>query len=341
MRRGAGERFKLFFREKLTIKFIPHSKKKVRTLSISKGWLAIFVCGLMIYLASSTFLSHYFYDNYQISLRTISDLRYVQEENAELKRRVAEIGSETYQLSTKLVELEQLSNTLRSEIKEAKGEDINFDIPQDEMEAYVLSFFNQSFANYGLDIARGGGDELILQHDILNYLMDIEDEVEYLQARLPDSQEEYQQLAGEVDTYKALQAATPKIWPLADNGNAFISSNFGYREDPFTGQRKLHEGIDIGVWYGTPVMATAAGKVVFAGYKSGYGNTVIIEHGFGYSTLYAHNQRVVVHNGQWVKRAQVIAYSGNSGRSEGPHLHYEVRVNGTPTDPRKFFSKGD
>lgn len=341
MSKGTGDRLKRFFREKLTIKFIPHSGKKVRTISISKGWLTVFLAVLIIYLISSTFLSNYFYDRYQIALRTIRDLKYVQEENVYLKKKVAELGSKTYDLSSRLVELEQLSETLRAEIEKTKGPDFNFTTSRDEMEAYVLNFFNEDFTNYRFDLARGGGDDLILQHGILDYIRDIEDEVGYLQVKVPRRAQDLEDLSTDVETYKALQAATPKIWPLADDGNAFISSGFGYREDPFTGQRKFHEGVDIGVWYGTPVLATASGRVVFAGVKGGYGNTVIIEHGFGFSTLYAHNQRLIVHEGQWVKRGEIIAYSGNSGRSKGPHLHYEVRVNGVPKNPLKYIPKGD
>lgn len=126
---------------------------------------------------------------------------------------------------------------------------------------------------------------------------------------------------------------TPTIWPVT----GYLSRGLGPCIDPFTGQRRFHEGIDIVNRLGTPVKATAAGTVAERGWRSGYGWVVVVDHGYGHKTTYGHLDSIEVRKGERVKRGQVIATLGNSGRSTGPHLHYEVRVNGQPVDPLKFI----
>jgi len=128
-------------------------------------------------------------------------------------------------------------------------------------------------------------------------------------------------------------AATPSIWPTSGE----VSSRFGWRNSPWGGGQELHAGIDIANSLGTPIFATADGEVVLSGWSGGYGNIVQINHGKGIETIYGHNSRVIVNAGQVVKKGQVIAYLGSTGRSNGPHLHYEIRVNGNPVDPIRFL----
>jgi len=112
-----------------------------------------------------------------------------------------------------------------------------------------------------------------------------------------------------------------------------LTSRYGYRRDPFTRKRAFHTGIDIAYRYGTEVHAARAGKVVYSGVRYGYGKTVIIEHSFGYKTLYGHLSSVKVQRGQKVKKGQIIGFIGVSGRSTGPHLHFEVWLNGRLINP--------
>lgn len=118
---------------------------------------------------------------------------------------------------------------------------------------------------------------------------------------------------------------------------ARVSSQFGVRTDPFNEKKKFHKGIDLACPIGTKVVASAGGKVVFSGTKKGYGKTVIIEHRNGYQTLYGHLSKPLAKKGEIVKQGQKIALSGNTGRSTGPHLHFEVRRKGRPEKP--FFHK--
>lgn len=128
-------------------------------------------------------------------------------------------------------------------------------------------------------------------------------------------------------------ATTPSIWPTSGE----VSSRFGWRNSPWGDGQELHPGIDIANSMGMPIFATADGEVVLSGWSGGYGNIVQINHGKGIETIYGHNARVIVNAGQAVKKGQVIAYLGSTGRSTGPHLHYEIRVNGTPVDPIRFL----
>lgn len=127
---------------------------------------------------------------------------------------------------------------------------------------------------------------------------------------------------------------TPSIPPV---NRGYLTSSFGSRSDPWTGKRRMHHGQDFGVLSGTPVYAPADGVVKSRNGKTGYGNTVILDHGYGIKTIFAHLSRYAVKPGDEVKRGDLIAYSGNTGRSTGPHLHYEVRVNNVPVNPRHYF----
>lgn len=127
--------------------------------------------------------------------------------------------------------------------------------------------------------------------------------------------------------------ATPSIKPA----RGWFTSRFGYRIDPFTGRPDMHYGLDIAASPGTPVKAPADGVVSYVGYESGYGKIVAIDHGYGVKTRFAHNSQIYVQLGQKVKRKDVVSAVGSTGRSSGPHLHYEVRINGVPVNPINYI----
>lgn len=128
-------------------------------------------------------------------------------------------------------------------------------------------------------------------------------------------------------------ASTPAITPV----RGLISSGFGYRSDPFTKHRALHNGLDIIARKGSPVRATGDAIVTKAGRLGNFGNAVFLSHGYGVTTRYGHMAKTSVKPGQSVKRGDVIGFVGNTGRSSGYHLHYEVRIDGRPTDPRTYI----
>lgn len=132
---------------------------------------------------------------------------------------------------------------------------------------------------------------------------------------------------------KDIYMATPRGWPISGR----ITSYFGKRENPLHGGEDFHSGVDIAASSGTPVRATADGVVSFSGWSGGSGNLVVIEHGLGYSTFYAHNKTNLVKVGQQVKRGDIIAYSGATGNATGPHSHYEIWKDGRPVNPIPFL----
>jgi murein DD-endopeptidase MepM/ murein hydrolase activator NlpD len=135
-----------------------------------------------------------------------------------------------------------------------------------------------------------------------------------------------------------LLAAIPAIQPIKNEDLRQMASGFGYRSDPFTKIRKFHAGMDFSARSGTPIYATGDGVVNAADNRmSGYGNRVVINHGYGYQTLYGHMSKFAVRAGQKVKRGDVIGYVGSTGRSEAPHLHYEVHKNGEVINPINFY----
>lgn len=129
----------------------------------------------------------------------------------------------------------------------------------------------------------------------------------------------------------------PAIQPVLNKDLTRMASGFGIRIDPVYHVRKFHAGMDFTAPVGTEIYATGNGTVSFVGWRQGYGNVVEINHGFGYTTLYAHLYKSLVHTGQKVQRGDVIALVGNTGKSTGPHLHYEVRINDNPVDPRNYY----
>jgi murein DD-endopeptidase MepM/ murein hydrolase activator NlpD len=153
----------------------------------------------------------------------------------------------------------------------------------------------------------------------------------YRQIRFENESLEY--VYQQVTNRKDLLDHTPSIRPC----EGYISRGFGMKPDPFTGWMQFHQGMDFAASRGTPVHATACGKVVFTGWSGALGKVVKVDHGFGYQTVFGHLDDVKAVRGQPVKRGQLIGNIGSTGYSTGPHLHYEVRYRGQPIDPRKFI----
>jgi murein DD-endopeptidase MepM/ murein hydrolase activator NlpD len=143
----------------------------------------------------------------------------------------------------------------------------------------------------------------------------------------------FQELDDFFKNQKSFLSSTPSIWPT----RGWVTSSFGFRKSPFTGLREKHEGWDIAARNGAPVRATADGVVVVEGREYGYGNLVEIDHGYGIVTRYGHNSKHLVKAGDRVKRGQVVSLVGNTGRSTGPHLHYEILLNGVPVSPENYI----
>jgi len=157
--------------------------------------------------------------------------------------------------------------------------------------------------------------------------------LERLKTDVSIQERSFQELVEYLEDQKSLLASTPSIWPV----KGWLTSTFGYRSSPFTGRRELHKGLDIATRSGTPIIAPADGLVVFAGREGGFGNMIIIDHGYGITTRYGHCSTLDAKLGQKVKRGDVVAHVGSTGRSTGPHVHYEVAVNGVSVNPSRYI----
>ena len=154
-----------------------------------------------------------------------------------------------------------------------------------------------------------------------------------------DLDPKYQRLADGLELWNGLSKLS-RILPIgAPINDMRVTSNYGMRKDPVTGKQKIHRGIDVAGKIGTELMAVAPGRVISAGERVGYGLTVEIDHGLGFTTLYAHLSRATVARGDWVRPGTVVGLGGSSGRSTGPHLHYEIRYKGEPFNPSNFVEE--
>ncbi|GAO41812.1 M23 family metallopeptidase [Flavihumibacter petaseus] len=180
--------------------------------------------------------------------------------------------------------------------------------------------------------------QLVQAMDAGDLYADIVHTLNNLNKRVAYQNKSYDDIEGFIKNKEILLACTPAIQPVSNKDLNRIASGFGYRIDPVYKTVKMHAGLDFAAPQGTPIYATANGTVKLAGNTgNGYGNHVVVNHGYGYETLYGHMYRVKAASGQKIKRGEIIGYVGSTGKSTGPHLHYEVHKNGKRIDPAYFF----
>jgi len=173
--------------------------------------------------------------------------------------------------------------------------------------------------------------ELTQRHEGL--MREMHQQVDELDSASQRQENSFGNLLDKLEGQRSLLASTPAIQPTG----GWMTSRFGYRVSPFTGRKEFHKGVDIANRKGTAILATANGIVSFAGDKGTMGNVLVIDHGHGMITRYAHLSEALKKQGEKVKRGDIIAQMGNSGRSTGPHLHYEVHLNGVPVNPVTYI----
>jgi murein DD-endopeptidase MepM/ murein hydrolase activator NlpD len=238
-------------------------------------------------------------------------------DNARMRDRYTDLNKEVEDIRLKMSELEKRDNNVYRSIFEAKP------IP-DSARATAIEQ-EQEIAR----VEKMEGNELV--NSIRRTITD-------LNGRMKVQQASYTEIQSLVRNKEKLLSGTPAIQPVSNQYLDRIASGFGIRIDPIYKTPKMHAGLDFTAPQGTPIYATADGRVATAGNtNNGYGNHVIIDHGFGYETLYGHMVRVKARRGQMVKRGEIIGYVGSTGKSTGPHCHYEVHKNGRKLDPVYFF----
>ncbi|MEF3255744.1 MAG: peptidoglycan DD-metalloendopeptidase family protein, partial [Deferribacterales bacterium] len=241
----------------------------------------------------------------------VTALKYFAE-NQRLKLKIAEYNKKINEVEQKLISLEQYEAKIRRLSKELKI------IPKD-------------FPKGGKETSLS---DLNLREDKIE---NIENKLAYINNVTSMIEEKGRSMAELLDLLNMMKLVVDST-PTKLPANGWISSGYGKRVSPFGRGIVFHEGIDISLRTGSPVRATASGIVVYSGWQSGYGRLVVIDHGFGYQTKYGHNSVLKVKVGQRVKKGDIVALSGNSGDSTGPHVHYEVVVNGRTVDPIKFIN---
>jgi septal ring factor EnvC (AmiA/AmiB activator) len=219
-----------------------------------------------------------------------------------------------------------------AEINDLKNKLVQLD--QFEARIRVMANIDQPNRQDGLFGVGGSAPEdldpnIDLQQRHQRLIKKMHQQVDLLETATANQTRDFKSLLGRLEEQKNLLAHTPSIRPV----EGWITSTFGYRVSPFTGKKEFHKGWDIANRKGTTIVATADGIVSFLGKKGNLGNVLVIDHGYGITTRYAHLDESVCKRGQQVQRGQVIAKMGNSGRSTGPHLHYEVRLNGVQVNP--------
>ncbi len=172
-----------------------------------------------------------------------------------------------------------------------------------------------------------------IEIDAAGELSELQQHIDQIRRDIDLRRQSLEEIQSFFNDQSSLLAAKPSGWPV----KGWVTSGFGRRLSPFTGRRKMHHGYDIAARTGTAVRATANGVVSKVASLSDYGKIVVLDHGYGYQTYYAHNSKILVKVGQRVQRGEKISAVGNTGRSTGSHLHYEVRLNGVPVNPKRYL----
>jgi murein DD-endopeptidase MepM/ murein hydrolase activator NlpD len=300
-------------KEYFTFMFVPGPNQRVRTLSISKSVIKSVFLSIVAILIFSSYLVY----EYNDVKDKVWELQSMREELMQQKAQVQNFALNLLDYKRQMFLLRDLDTKLRRAVSLG---------PRDKAQQ-VLGI--------------GGPDELGLQNLATmgekkqeEALKEMHQELSQLKGAASKQEASLQMLIEYFEDKRSLYASTPSVWPV----RGWVTSPFGNRLSPFSGILKFHEGMDIAAQTGTPIVAPAEGVIMKAGFSTGYGNMVEISHGYGIKTLFAHNSRLNVKAGQRVRRGDVIAYVGDSGSSTGPHLHYEVRVNGLPVNPVRYLN---
>ena len=288
----------------LSLIVIPHTKTSSKTFTFSKkavkgvAWGGIALAALLLVVTAD-------YVRIQVSSRSYGALKI---ENAKQKATLAEYEGSIGAMQARIKGFDEYVrklNLMAGITSDTKLQEFNVgDFPRD----------GQGEPNGAQAQAPGAG-------------------VQDLQRKSDDIQKNLETLASYFESHASFLASQPSIWPT----NGWTSSGFGYRMDPFTQKRTFHYGLDIVATYGNPVVAPANGFVAEVARSGQLGNSVTLSHGGGITTLFAHLSKIDVRPGQKVGRGDLIGNVGNTGKSNGPHLHYEVRVNGKPVNPYLYI----
>lgn len=286
--------------KRFTVIVIPEGSNDVRRYLIKGSWLkSLCVFGAVLVLGVSLLTAGYLSNRFD---RT--ELVHLQEENLQQRTELARLAGD----------LETLNRDLAL-------------LAQNDAKVRVLAKLTPAKPNALSGI--GGPPE----NESSSRFTDLQRQIDTVRLQIDLRRQSQEEIQGFLNDQRSLLAAKPQGWPV----KGWLTSTFGMRKSPFTGRPKMHEGLDIAARTGTPIYATADGVVTQAETAPGYGKLVVIDHGYGYKTYFAHNSKLHVKVGARIQRGDKIASVGNTGSSTGSHVHYEVRRNGVPLNPKKFL----
>ncbi|NVM26771.1 MAG: M23 family metallopeptidase [Desulfobacterales bacterium] len=297
----------------ITIVLFPDGTNKVKQFRLPRFLLVFFI---LLIVSSAAFLSWIIRDYINMKMQ-MPLLAHLQKENEQQKRQFVHLARRIHQMTQKMRELQQFDRNLRVMV--------NLEIPDDSAEIQGVGGSEPTLLLPDYSMAKTHKDLVRLLHRSLDSLND----------EIAIGKQDRSELHKLLKSQKIRLASTPSISPT----RGWLSSRFGYRNSPFTGEKEFHKGIDIATKMNTPVVAPANGIVSSIRWERIPGKVLYINHGYGMVTKYAHLQKVLVQKGQDVKRGETVALVGNAGRSTAPHLHYEVHLNGVPTDPLRYVSR--
>jgi len=295
----------------LSIILVPHSTNRIKTIKISSVRYKLYIFSTIALTAVICFGLYF-----ASVLHTNNNLKNaLADANNKNKKQALLLAENANQISDMLERENQYAQTI-SDFSD-KYNELTKDFVDDSMESVTASrgSSGRSFIDNASEL-----------RDILDYLRKINDS---------EDQSVVNKLSESEKTLQTYIEFFPTLWPAEGR----ISSPFGYRSDPMNLAKKMHEGIDIAASSGDNIKASASGKVIYSGSNGNYGRCIILNHNNGITTLYAHASSLLVEEGEKVKKGDVIAKVGSSGKSTGPHLHFEVRINGTPDNPIKYLDK--
>ncbi len=293
-----------------TIMVIPHTEEAVLSLRIPLFLLQL--CSVV--LVVSLLLAYVTLHSHLKGQEDSTAVEKLRAENRILGEQLDLLASMTEELLFKVEEVEHLGEEVRRLM----------DLPPSPAQTETLPAYALN-SRAVQPVLPGRGGNQVVDRTLGNLTL--------LQETLLQRTEEMLQLREDILEQQREFASTPSIWPLRGR----VTSEFGPRRSPFTGRGEFHDGIDIAAPRGTPVYATADGKVEVAVYRRGIGNHIIIDHGYGFQTLYGHLSGFAVSRGERVYKGQLVGYVGNTGMSTGPHLHYTVYVHGVAVNPREYM----
>ena len=297
--------------KKITIIFLPDGVRTVRQVKFPKVLIYfLFLC----FLSVLGFISLALVDYYKLKKQVPERVELI-EENKQQRVQLAALADKIEQINSKMVELKEFDNKLKVMVNLEPGDDSTQFLGIGGSDPSLMD------PEYSLEEA----------HQKLVRLM--HQSLDNLDTEISIQAQEKAELYGFLEERKSMFACTPSIWPAM----GWVSSKFGYRISPFTNEKEFHEGLDISARIGSQVIAPADGVVASIGETYGFGIILTINHGYGLKTMYGHLSKVQVKKGQSVKRGENVALIGNTGRSTGPHLHYEVQLNGVPVNPMNYI----